>query len=157
MELCIAIKTCLGAGGDYNCLASWAVGEPARVTAPATITLSAGEDCRRPLLSLALDPAPGSLSATASAGVLHYFRLADATLWPLPDEAPALAFDRGDAYVAVSPGALRVNGRAIAQFLHVRDDFNAERLAEGLLELLRQEPGGGDLAADVTVVVVEAR
>jgi len=108
------------------------------------------------LLRLAVDPA-ATLTASAAGGSLHYFRLADATLRPLPADA-ALTFARGDAYIAVSPGARRLaDSPAIARYLHVHDGFNAERLAEGLLRFLAQESGQADFPEDVTVLVVEAR
>jgi hypothetical protein len=44
----------------------------------------------------------------------------------------------------------------IARFLHLRDYFNAERLAEGALDLLAQE-AGGNMPDGVGVIVVEAR
>jgi hypothetical protein len=39
----------------------------------------------------------------------------------------------------------------------LRDDFNAERLAEGLLRQLADVSGQTDFPNDVTVIVVECR
>jgi hypothetical protein len=98
------------------------------------------------------------LTASATGGTLHYFRFADATLRPLPPAPPALPFARGDAYIALSPGALRLaDAPAIARFIHLRDYFNADRLARGLLEFLGQQAGLAGFPEDVTVLVVEAR
>jgi hypothetical protein len=125
-------------------------------------------------LRLSLDPASLTLHAAAQPGVLHYFRLADATLVPLPPEhppalhrlirwqahwhGPTLHLAAGDAYIALSPGAARVaDSPAIARFLHLRDYFNADKLAEALLAHLLELAGANPLPEDVTVLVVEAR
>ena len=113
-----------------------------------------------------------TLHSEASFGFLQYFRLADGTLIPLPpehdsarhklvpDKVPGglLKFAAGDAYVAVSPGACRVtDSPAIARFLHLRDYFNAEKLAGALLAHIVEVAGADQLPEDVTVLVVEAR
>jgi len=109
------------------------------------------------LARLLIDPAAATITASAASGGLHYFRLADATLRPLPAET-ALTLARGDAYIAVSSGARRLaDSPAIARYLHLHDGFNAERLAEGLLRFLAQESGQAEFPEDVTVLVVEAR
>ena len=108
-------------------------------------------------------------------GFFHYFRLADATLIPLPPEHEAtrhkpgrlpggrpqgspLQFAAGDAYIAVSPGAGRLaDSPGIARFLHLRDYFNAEKMAEALLAHLLELAGTDEIPEDVTVLVVEAR
>ncbi|MGQ0604840.1 MAG: hypothetical protein ACT4QE_24425 [Anaerolineales bacterium] len=109
---------------------------------------------------------------SASPGVLHYFRLADATLIPLPPEhAPTrhiirqgrpqgspLRFSAGDAYIAVSPGVARItDSPAVARFIHLRDYFNADKLAEALLAHLLELACTDQIPEDVTVLVVEAR
>lgn len=121
-----------------------------------------------------LDPAGRSLAPTAQPGVLHFFRLADATLIPLPPAYPParhaplpgrpeglgqpLRLAPGDAYVAVSPGAARLtDSPALAGFLHLRDSFNAERLAAELAAHLDALAGAGLPPEDVTALVVEAR
>jgi hypothetical protein len=105
-------------------------------------------------LRLAVDPARATLTAANDGGALHYFRYADATLKPLPSDPPPLILARGDAYIAVVPGPLALaDSPAIARFLHLRDYFNAQRLAEALLAHLA-ETGG---AAGMSIVVVEAR
>lgn len=134
---------------------------------PTLITL--GEALR-----LRLDPEALSLHFAAQPGVLHYFRLADATLVPLPPahppalhsplpgqarwHGPTLTLTGGDAYIALAPGAARLaDSPAVARFLHLRDYFNAEKLAEALLAHLLQLAGADPPAEDVIVLVVEAR
>jgi hypothetical protein len=121
---------------------------------------------------LGFDSTALTLAYSACPGVLHYFRLADATLIPLPPEhkparhtlAPGnrhespLRFSAGDAYIAVSPGAGRIaDSPAVARFLHLRDYFNAEKLAEALLAHLVELAGTEAIPEDVTALVVEAR
>jgi hypothetical protein len=109
-------------------------------------------------LCAVLDPSTLTLTCAASEGVLHYFRLADATLKPLSDQPGPLAFAPGDAYIALSPGARRVaDGPTVAPFLHMRDDFNAERLADALLDHLMEMAGVDELPEDITALVIEAR
>ncbi len=134
---------------------------------PTLITLNAD-------LRLALDPAALTLHFVAQPGVLQYFRLADATLVPLPPaylpaqhglipwqaqwHGPRLALAAGDAYIALSPGAAHLaDSPAIARFLHLRDYFNAEKLAEALLAHLLDLASDRPLPEAVTVLVVEAR
>ena len=163
MLLYAAVKTRPGHAGGHLCLAGWANDQTGPVLAPAEITLSCGAKPLTHWLRLVIDPASASLTAEASGGSGHYFRLADATLRPLPAWPPDVAFARmtlarGDAYVAVSPGARGLaSDVALARFLHMRDHFNAERLAESLLTFLSEESGQRDLAEDATVVVIEAR
>jgi hypothetical protein len=127
--------------------------ERAPLGAPARVTLARGGEA---VLILDLDPAASALAAQASPEVLHYYRCADATLKPLPPAPPPLRLERGDAYVALSPGARALaDSPAIARFLHLRDYFNAQRLAEALLGHLLAP--GATPAEDVTVIVVEAR
>jgi hypothetical protein len=45
----------------------------------------------------------------------------------------------------------------IARFVHLRDYFNAERLAEALLQHILAEAGSSETSEEVTVIVVEAR
>lgn len=121
--------------------------------APAQIALAQGPGGPR-LLQVAADPATLTVTATAAPDVLHYWRYADATLKPLPPAPPPLGLARGDAYVAVAPGAVNAaDGPAIARFLHLRDNFNAQRLAEALGAHIAELAGD----AAVTVLVVEAR
>lgn len=128
-----------------------------------------------------LDEATGRVTPQALRGVFHYLRQSDATLIPLPPENAeqghklvpwkltelgveagrpfTLSLRRGDAYVAVTPGAARLTeGTAIARFIHLRDYFNAERLAQALADDIcagRERPGG--IPAAFTVLVIEAR
>jgi len=105
-------------------------------------------------LRVAVDAATATLTAANGGEALHYWRYADGTLKPLPAAPPPLVMARGDAYIAVvfGPGAA-TDSPTIARFLHLRDYFNAQRLAEALLAHLA-EAGG---AAGVGIVVVEAR
>lgn len=92
------------------------------------------------------------------AGIWHYFRLADATLKPLTNQPGPLAFAPGDAYIALSPGARRIaDSPAVAGFLHMRDDFDAEKLADALLDRLAEMAGLDELPEDITALVIEAR
>jgi hypothetical protein len=144
--------------GEANQLIGWSNDSSGTVTAPAEIMLLNGTGPGTPLLRLSIDPAAPALTALATGGALHYFRFADATLRPLPADPPALPFARGDAYIAVTPGALRLaTGPAIARYIHVRDDFNAEGLAQGLLDFLGEQAGPAGVPEDVTVLVIEAR
>jgi hypothetical protein len=107
-----------------------------------------------------LDPNAMSLMAAVQAGVLHFWRLADATTRPLPAAAGPLQCQRGDAYVAVAQheaGAPAGYGLALARFIHLRDYFNADKLAQAILEhldVLDQEYGWDSRAG---VLVVEVR
>lgn len=113
-----------------------------------------------------------SLNYEAQPGLLHYFRLADATLLPLPPEyaparhklapgqrhLPPLRFSAGDTYIAVSPGVAHIaDSPAIARFLHLRDYFNAEKLCAAFLAHLEELAAGQPLPEGVTILVVEAR
>jgi hypothetical protein len=155
MILTASAKTRPGLTTNHVRLAGWPAGP---ITAPVEITLWCAAEPQACLVRLTLDPASATLAASAAGGSQHYFRLADATLRPLPPEAPALSFACGDAYIALSPGARRLAVTpSIARFLHQRDGFNAERLAESVLDFLAQESGQADFPEDVTVLVVEAR
>jgi hypothetical protein len=157
MILVVCAKTSQGLSGDHNQLAGCTASQSGPLTAPVEITLEGATTPPARLMRLAIDPAAATLAASSTNGSLHYLRLANATLRPLPPEA-ALSFARGDAYIAVSPGARRLaDSPAIARYLHLHDGFNAERLAEGLLRFLAQESGQTEFPEDVTVLVVEAR
>jgi hypothetical protein len=109
-------------------------------------------------LCVALNASALILTCAAAEEVLHYFRFADATLKPLSDQPGPLAFSPGDAYIALSPGARRVaDGPTVARFLHMRDDFNAEKLADALLDHLMEMAGVDELPEDITALVIEAR
>ena len=124
-------------------------GEP-----PTHILLASRSDSLR----LTLDADALTLTATATPGILHYFRLADAPLKPLPPRPGPITFAPGDAYIALSPGARRLtDSPAVAGFLHLRDDFNAEKLADALLEHLVEMAGVDELPEDITALVIEAR
>jgi hypothetical protein len=157
MILLVSAKVSRGESKGRDRLTGWPEELTGPLSVPAEISLYGTVAPQACLLRLALDPTAATLAASAAGGSLHYFRLAGATLRPLPAEA-VLSFARGDAYIAVSPGALRLtDSPAIARYLHLRDGFNAERLAEGLLRFLAQESGQAEFPEDVTVLVVEAR
>lgn len=135
---------------------------PLTLHAPVRLAVQAAPGSA-PLLRLSVEPAERKLTAGADPAVLHYFRLADATVQPLPPESSPLAFQPGDAYIAVTPGSARLAAPqpggaapAIARFLHLRDYFNAEKLATALLaHLLELSPDADPEGAGV--LVVEAR
>jgi len=109
-------------------------------------------------LCVALNASALILACAAAEEVLHYFRFADATLKPLSDQPGPLAFSPGDAYIALSPGVRRIaDGPTVARFLHMRDDFNAEKLADALLDHLMEMAGVDELPEDITALVIEAR
>jgi hypothetical protein len=103
-------------------------------------------------LEITLDPITLTAAANAGEGVAHWLRLADASLKPLAARPALLKLARGDSYVAVISGAgeLDLGQRmAAARFIHLRDYFNAEKMAAALLAELA-EPRLG-------VLVVECR
>ncbi|HRE26344.1 MAG TPA: hypothetical protein PK954_06900 [Anaerolineales bacterium] len=132
-------------------------------------------------VEMALDEATARLNPKALQGVFHYLRQSDATLIPLPPEYPEaghklvawklaelgiaqnqafeLALRPGDAYVAVTPGASRLaDGTAIARFIHLRDYFNAERMAQALAdEICSGRARPDEIPAAFTTLVIEAR
>ena len=133
---------------------------PTPLLEPARLVLLASETV---FLSVSVNPATFSVAPAAHRETLHYFRLADATVRPLPPTPAALTLERGDAYVAVTPAGARLAetqtggaSAAVARFIHLRDYFNADRLAEALLAHLG-ELGEGAEAAGAGVLVVEAR
>jgi hypothetical protein len=147
---------------------------PGRLELPEALSISPTLITLGEALRLQLDPDALTLHFAAQPGVLHYFRLADATLVPLPPahpparhsplprqahwHGPTLTLAAGDAYIALSPGAARLaDSPAVARFLHLRDYFNAEKLAEALLAHLLELAGNEPPATAATVLVVEAR
>lgn len=136
------------------------------LTGPARLSLAPHPDAPT-VLSVELDPDTLTLAAAAlDPAALHYFRLADGTVKPLPPAPPPFTCQAGDAYIAVTPATARLAaaepggaGAAVARFLHLRDYFNAQRLAQALLDHLYElTPGGPAQERDgVGVVVIEAR
>src|SRR5262245_44911372 len=99
---------------------------PGALTAAATLSA--------PGLTVAVDPATAALTVAHTGSAHHYWRWADGTLKPLPAGPAPLTLARGDAYIAVLAGdPPAVASVTIARFLHLRDYFNAQRLAEALL------------------------
>jgi hypothetical protein len=139
------------------------VGTPLALAIPARLRLLPAP-ASPPVLTLALDSAAFTLTAAlVDPAALHYFRLADATVKPLPPAPPALACEPGDAYIAVTPAAARLAeaapggaSTAIARFIHLRDYFNAEKLAAALLAHVIELGGEAD-PAGAGVLVVELR
>ena len=106
-------------------------------------------------LEAALDPAGLTIAASVHGGVSHWLRLADASLRPLPARSGLLVLARGDSYVALvrsAPEADPAQRMAAARFVHLRDYFNADKLANALLRELHAEHGLG-----LGVLVVECR
>jgi hypothetical protein len=131
-------------------------GQPGLLVSRATLAATASAN--GPLcLEAALDPLALTVSASASAGVSHWLRLADASLRPLPAESGPLVLARGDSYVALvsrAPEPDTALNMAAARFIHLRDYFNADKLASALLlELQDGQPTGPGLG----VLVVECR
>jgi hypothetical protein len=147
------------AGGDGR---GWVVeGLPAAgsgtLEGPVALVVRRGSN-EEPGLRVRADPGALRVEARMAGGGLHYFRLADATLKPLPPAPPALRLARGDAYVAVLPGAVgAADGPAVARFLHLRDYFNAERLARAVVGHVLEVGGEAAEGEAMVVVVVEAR
>ncbi len=141
--------------------------------AETTVSVRAGAET---LVVVDIETDPLCLVPSAVPGVAHFLRLADATLIPLPPEHEGirhrlvawqlarvqpggpgtplqLPLNAGDAYIAVAGSPL--DSPAIARFIHLRDYFNAERLADALSHELRgltPDPG-----TNVTLIVLEAR
>ena len=124
-------------------------------TAPGIILRALSPEA---FLCVALNASALILTCAAAEEVLHYFRFADATLKPLSDQPGPLAFSPGDTYIALTPGVRRIaDGPTVARFLHMRDDFNAEKLADALLDHLMEMAGVDELPEDITALVIEAR
>jgi len=109
-------------------------------------------------LTVCLDPTNLTLTCAAIPETPHYFRLADATVKPLPPNPEPLTLAAGDAYLALTPGALQLaDSPTMARFIHLRDYFNAEKLAAALLNHLIELASGETVIEDMTVLVIEAR
>ncbi len=93
-------------------------------------------------LELQLVPAERLLITSAVEAIAHCLRLADATLKPLEPEPGLINLAPGDAYVALIPGQQRLTPEArlaTARFIHLRDYFNADKLAVDLLKHLHAD------------------
>lgn len=110
-------------------------------------------------LCLCLNETALTLEAAAQPELWHYFRLCDATLTPLgPSLSQPLRLQRGDAYVALSPGARHLtDSPTLARFIHLRDYFTASSLARAILTHIEDTTRTHDFPVDVTALVVEAR
>ncbi len=151
----LALRTQPGAGSHHN-LITGLPAAPFRVI--TRLHLGVAQDAERNLLDVWLEPEALTLRCAAADDAWHYFRFADSTLKPLPPRPEALAFSPGDAYIALTPGASKIaDSPAIARYLHLRDYFNADRLAEALLAHLAELAGTDEFPEDVTVLVIEAR
>jgi len=142
----------------HHCLPSSVIRLPSSVfdsvSPQALLRALSPEAC----LSVCVDPDNLTLACAASPGTSHYFRLADATVKPLPPDPEPLILAAGDAYIALTPGALHLaDSPALARFIHLRDYFNAEKLAAALLNHLSELAPAETLTEDITVLVIEAR
>jgi hypothetical protein len=109
-------------------------------------------------LAVCLNPTDLTLACAALPETPHYFRLADATVKPLPPNPEPFALAAGDAYIALTPSALQLaDSPAMARFIHLRDYFNAQKLASALLNHLTELAPGESVVEDVTVLVIEVR
>jgi hypothetical protein len=109
-------------------------------------------------LTLDIQPATQTLTAQAGPGVWHYYRWAEATLRPQPPAPPPFTLARGDAYLALSPAAQTITDSAtIARFVHLRDYFNAAKLATTLWEHLGDQVAPAPLPMGLDLLVIEAR
>ena len=157
-----ALQTRLGSGPTHD--AWFTDSESSSITQPTRIALAhhCPSSTILPLpstvLTVHLNPTDLTLTCAATPGTPHYFRFADATVKPLPLEPVPLTFAAGDAYIALTPGALHLaDSPTIARFIHLRDYFNAEKLALALLKHLIELAPDEALAEDVTVLVIEVR
>ncbi len=125
-------------------------------TTPAAVLAALGPHAS---LCLRLHDTALTLEAATQPGLWHYVRLSDATLTPLgPTVAQPISFQRGDAYVALSPGARHLtDSPTVARFVHLRDYFTASTLARAVLAHLEDVTRTDDFPVDVTVLVVETR
>jgi hypothetical protein len=129
-------------------------GSEGRLTGPTALAVRAapgGPVC----LEAALDPAGLTVAASIAAQASHWLRLADASLRPLTAQSGLLTLARGDSYVALVTSGAELDPAqrmAAARFIHLRDYFNAEKLASALLDELAAENGRG-----LGVLVVECR
>ena len=76
---------------------------------------------------------------SATEGIIHFLRLADAALKQLGPDPGQVLLAPGDAYVAVISGGKSLTSEtklATARFIHLRDEFNADKLAADLLKHL---------------------
>jgi hypothetical protein len=131
-------------------------GQAGRLAAAAIMTVTA-EPGAPVCLELALDPAALTVIANASTQAAHWLRLADASLKPLPTQPGLLVLARGDSYIALIGGETAPDPSmrmAAARFIHLRDYFNADKLAEALLLELQ---GGKVNPPRLGVLVVECR
>lgn len=152
-----ALRTRHGPGPTHD---TWTSDGPlSPITQPTRITLSHNHPSSpEASLTISLNPADLTLACAAAPETPHYFRLADATVKPLPPNLEPLTLAAGDAYIALTPGALHLaDSPIIARFLHLRDYFNAEKLAAALLTHLFELARTETLLEDVTVLVIEAR
>ena len=100
-----------------------------------------------------LEPEPGMVEPAARGGAWHASRWADGTVKPLPPAPGRLVLASGDAYIALLPAESPLPAEALlaaARFTHLHDSFNADDLAQALVEHLAG-------LARLAVLVVEAR
>jgi len=128
---------------------------PNALTLPENLfKLSAPTAAREAEFYLHLDATALTLRAWAQTG-WHYFRLADGTVKLPPAETDVLACEAGDTYIAVSSGARHfTDSPTVARFIHLRDYFNADKLATALLQHIVAQATPAGVSCGVLVVEV---
>jgi hypothetical protein len=94
-------------------------------------------------------------------GIIHFLRLADAALKQLGPDPGQVLLAPGDAYVAVISGGKSLTSEtklATARFIHLRDEFNADKLAADLLKhLLADDNPASQPNPSLGALVIECR
>jgi hypothetical protein len=162
----VALQTRPGSGLTHD---TWTSDGPlSPITQPTRLALAyncpspfvsrSGPSSPEASLTVYLNPTDLTLTCAATPETPHYFRLADATVKPLPPNPEPFSLTAGDAYIALTPGARQLaDSPTIARFIHLRDYFNAEKLASALLTHLSELAPRETLDEDLTVLVIEAR
>ncbi len=92
-----------------------------------------------------------TLHLIATPVILHYSRLADGTVQPLSSDPRPLTLAPGDTYIALT--SLSIDSPTLARFLHLRDYFNADKLATALLAHLAEL----NYASPTALLIIECR
>jgi len=102
-----------------------------------------------------------SSATSTTEAIIHFLRLADAALKQLGPDPGQVVLAPGDAYVAVISGRQSLSSEttlATARFIHLRDDFNADKLAVDLLKhLLADDNLVSQPHASLGALVIECR
>src|SRR5687768_13490191 len=126
----VALQTRRGSGPTRNAWFSDSSLSP--ITQPTWLTLAhncsssfvlrSGPSSDDGCLTIYLNPTDLTLTCAAIPGTPHYLRWADATVKPLSPNPEPFTLAAGDAYIALTPGALLLaDSPAIARFIHLRD------------------------------------